>query len=96
MNDNTADKILGVVLIFAGIMLLSIIAFTSHSIFLSDGIRPDGASAWVGFALMSLFFVGYGIDYLVYAYQIFFRNKHIIAIDQEQINRTVAEKMSLS
>lgn len=87
MNDNIADKILGIALIFVGIMLLSIVAFTSHSLFLSDGIQPDGFSAWVGFSIMSVFFVGYGIDYLVYAYQIFFRNKHFISIDKEDVRK---------
>lgn len=92
MNDTRADKILGGVLIFAGVMMLSIIAYTSYDIFLGGGIRPDGVSAWVGFALMALFLVGYGIDYLTYAYQIFFRDKHIFTVDYEEINRRVDEE----
>jgi len=95
MNGNTADKILGVALIFVGTMLLYIVAFTSYSLFLSDGVQPDGFSAWVGFAIMSIFFIGYGIDYLVYAYQIFFRNRHFIAIDKEEIRNNILDKNDL-
>lgn len=92
MDDKTADKILGVILALAGATLICIVAFTAHQIFLTDGIKPDGVSAWIGFVLLAFFLVGYGIDYLTYSYQIFFRGKHILAVDEEEIRKRVEDQ----